>query len=395
MKNLFLNFSIFLSFSISSQVIAAPKIRQLSDGAPEVLVIGKKKLTKISTVTEIRFEHVKLSPSRKSAVLSFELPAGSVGFSINILPEKTQDYCYVDTLANPKGEEIISGHPKNAKEELLSDPRVHRPQQLSMNAMMPDAFKAISSTPIPNHPRVAVMSGNWSMVVASESRPITVTVVVLVKTINVPFDSSMHGHANLNLYSTSVTGWPQTVEGMKKALAPSLKFYGDQKIHFEISRAGNLDKKFDSIFDLNDQDPTSNKRFLELMTLNSAKGRSRALDVYFPQRNNYTDSGIASLNGATNSFAEGAEKFSGVVVWEGPQDKMANAVFAHELAHHLGLYHTNMDAFSDTSTFDHWLDGDQGFKANLMHDGCGEMVLSKQQLEVIRRNVAIALYKEN
>lgn len=368
--------------------------RVLPDGSPATLIVNQKKLKKVSSVIEIRFDEVQFNSNNKSRELSFDLPPGAVSFAINIYPRHELGYTYVDSLTNPKGEEVISNHPKNIDPLLISNPLVgNRGQRLSLNAMHPEVFQQISSTPVPNHPKVRVQPGKWKLIVATEEKPIDVNVVILVKVLQGSMDSKIYGSVNLNISATPLSNYQLNLTDLRKKLTQVIQLYESFGVVLNITSVKNLNSEFDSTSDSATLKPVFYETLLNMMKMNSNKNRIPALDIYFVKRNNYSNQGIANYNGATGIFSSGSEKFSGIVVWTEAHLDSA-ATLAHELGHHFGLYHTNMDSLNDTFVSNFWLGSDQGYKPNLMHVGGGGFILSKQQQEVIRRNVALALYRE-
>ena len=84
--------------------------------------------------------------------------------------------------------------------------------------------------------------------------------------------------------------------------------------------------------------------------------------------------------------------YTGVVIHQ-RLARDGGATLAHELGHHLGLYHTDVDTLRDTFDFNHWLDGDQrGEYRNLMNVGGGTMRISRDQKHVMMRNTGLTLY---
>lgn len=395
---------IIICFSLSSYAAdLMPKtIKQvITPGRPNIEIDGRS-FVKTSSVFEYQYENVKVETEQGPRdTLILDLDSNVVGFSIVIYTEK-ENYGYVYNLADPKNQQIISVNPKGISKELLKREDINgRGQILSVNATMQEVYKEISITPVPNSDLVKIIPGKWKFSIAVENHQQgqrdSFRVSVFVKKTK-KIKATTKGQVSLNAFSTVDSAVGESALQIEQFLNLSKSYLKNIGIGLVIKNHKMLDSKFDAACD--DQAADCYNLFLKLIKISSAKTRdSGVLNTFFLKRNNNSNYGIANLSGAVSTlFSDKKDMFDGVFVWSEPNSPVglenASRTFVHELAHQLGLYHTDVDNISDTKDFSHWIDGNQKpITRNIMNVGSGIDPFSKGQQYVLLRAVAVELYE--
>lgn len=377
------------------------KIRDVSSpGAQQINVDGNRYI-KSSSIVEYQYEKVKVtSPEKKGDTLVLDLDEKAVGFSIVLYTENI-NYGYVFSLVDPLKNELIALNPRGVSKNLLGRVEVSgRGQMLSPNAVLPEAYKAISITPVPNSDIIKVTPGRWTFTIGTEknmSRQLNdIRVSVFVKKANKAISSKTIGLITIDTFSTpsSEVG---SLEDIKRYLDLEESIYERIGIQLALRNHKFIDSKFDEA--CNNEELSCFKHYMELMTSKvQIERRPGVLNAFFLKRNNYSDKGIANYSGSVSSFFESSnDMFDGMFVFTEPLlmdwQRGALRVFLHELGHHLGLYHTSEDNILDTKDINHWINGNEKPKIdNIMAQNAGEGPFTKGQRYVLYRSVAVDLY---
>lgn len=392
------------SFPVMAARILPTKIQQVSTPGSQKIKVNGRDFTKTSSVVEYQYGKVKLtSPTKRGDTLVLDLDPSAVGFSIVLFTEKT-NYGYIFTLVDPIKNSVIALKPKGVSKDQTNLLEVSgRGQMLSPNAALPDRYKEISITPVPNSDLVKVIPGRWTFSVGIEKNQqgaqlSDVRVSVFVKKAKA-INNKTIGQLTIDTYST-IESEVSNLEDMEQYLAGEDYFF--EKIGIQLSFRDHriIDSNYNSA--CNDTNLKCFQKMAELMSTRSTEARTPGvLKAFFLKRNNDSDNGSANYGGSVSSlFKNTRDMFDGIFVYADPTlghwQKSILRTFFHELGHHLGLYHTGEDNISDTRDINHWIMGNQSPKIeNIMAARPGPGPFTKGQRYVLYRSVAVELYEPN
>jgi predicted Zn-dependent protease len=397
----------FLISSIFSQILFAADILPVSIEKVETTGLARSKINgsyykKVSSVFEYKYESIKVENSdgsKDSLILNLE--SDVISFAIVIFTEK-KNYGYVYELTNPLGEKIIAPNPRGVNKSLLDRPEINgRGQMLSMNAVMPEVYKEISITPVPINDKVLIQPGRWKFSIAAEEINLNqdefFRVSVFVKKSN-PIHIKTVGQVSIQTFATLESKTPQNKMQMQTYLKKALPL-NNIGIHVAVQKHTVLESHFNSMCDASSRDCYKD---LAHFRVEKSKRQIGVLDVYFVKRNNFSNSGIANIDGAVSSlFSDTHDMFDGVFIFTEPDQidspEKTKGIFMHELGHQLGLYHTDQDSISDTQSEEHWLEGNQKPQGiNMMRprdSHLGTATFSEGQKYVLLRSLGVDLYE--
>jgi hypothetical protein len=395
-------FSAFLlPLSAKSSITPTSIVDNVPDSAPEKLNQAGKTFKKISSISKIEFKNVSLSSTTgRSDVLLFDLPQDAVSFSIHVYNKASKDYSYVYQLKDPKAQELISPAPLNISPAVLK--KAGRGQAVSLNATQAETFLSISNTLVPNTPDVSIIPGKWSLIISKENPKLkdapSRDVTIIIKRQSEKAKSTALRVLKMNMYfaqgnTVGVKEQFNAKDILSTYFKQTTEFYKKLGIQLEVNKIVSLKSKFNEAKQAG-VDGLPNAEFVELMT--TSHTQPNELNIFFLQENNYVSySGIANLAGASTPYI-GPETvrnvICGVIVQAGSYQY--ENVLAHEIGHHLGLYHTNIDHLKDTKSESHLIYGNQGFNPNFMQEGAGDWSVSKAQIEVLKLNPAISVFNQ-
>lgn len=377
------------------------KIREISSPGANQIKVNGRPFTKSSSIVEYQYGKVAVSSlEKKGDTLILDLDESAVGFSIVLYTENI-NYGYVFNLVDPLKDEVIALKPRGVSKEVLSRIEVSgRGQMLSPNAILPEAYKAISITPVPNSDLVKVTPGRWIFTVASEKNEIQlshVRVSVFVKKVTKSISSKTIGQVTIDTFSTSGSE-VGALEEIKRYLDSEESIYEKIGIHLALRNHKFINSRFDEA--CNSEGLSCFKPYMELMATKAPIRRTPGvLKAFFLMRNNNSDKGIANYTGSVSSFFENTnDMFDGIFVFTEPLlkdwQRKTLRVFLHELGHHLGLYHTSEDNILDTKDLNHWIKGNEKPKiGNIMTQNVSEGPFTKGQKYVLYRSIGVELYE--
>ncbi|MES2857139.1 MAG: zinc-dependent metalloprotease family protein [Bdellovibrionota bacterium] len=387
-------------FNASAAEILPSLAREVKTPGLAKLQISGRPYSKVSSVYELQYEQVKVESAKgQRDTLILDLDESVVSFAIVIYTEK-RNFGFVHELVNPLGEGVISPNPKGVSSDLLNRTDIAgRGQLVSPNGMYFEAYQDLSVTPVPNSDRVKIMAGRWKFSIGVEAQTPAQSdsfrVSVFVKK-SKKITSEMRGVVHAQVSATVESSVPTQLKDMAMYLddSPELKSIG---LHVVLTKVARLESSYNSMCDREDR-PCSAQ--VTALRKSNSKRMPGVLKVFFAKRNNFANSGIANLAGSVSSlFANENDMFDGVFVWTDPTlptgFEDARKTFVHELAHQLGLYHTNVDQITDTKSSDHWTEGNQGeAPKNLMSgDGDTGSTVSNAQKAILLKAVAVELYE--
>jgi hypothetical protein len=326
-----------------------------------------------------------------SEILEFSIAPDVTSYAIHLTSE-AEYFFYVYELIAPDGTKYITKNPQGVSSEELQHLKINgRGQILSPINEWFSVFQGVTSTVVPNNSKVKIQTGALKIMFAIEKDISKDVEKEFQAKVGIVLKKNSKKHQikkrvlNLNIYATENARIGSNVWEFKQKIEKTINFFSSVGIDIQISNFKKIDSKYDDVSD--NQGYTDRFELLrdlwEGKESLSEKGR-RSMDVFFTARNNYSNAGIASFLGATLGQIF-PTTFNGTIVFT-ERGKDSSMVFAHELCHHLGLYHTDMDLLSDTKTHKHTLYGDQGREPNLMHVKPDAFFLSPKQLEVIYNN---------
>lgn len=355
---------------------------------------------KSSQITEYQFDDVQgVTQNNPGDLLVLNLDHLAVGFSIVIYTE-AKDFAYVYDLTAPDGTPIITKSPKDVPQNLLSRADINgRGQMVSLNATQPETFKELSITQVPNNDRVKIQPGRWKFKIAQESLEPSLQpkfkVSVFVKSSNLLSDES-RGLISLNLHVSQDSGLSLNIKELNSLLKPVQEIYKKVGLELSIKSVSQVSDKYKQSCD-NPEFPCFQKLMDFFKDNQKNISSSGILNAFVLKRNNYSNAGISNLGGSVSSFFQNPKnKFESIVVWRDPlASNDFSIILGHELSHHLGLYHTDIDFVTDTKDFDHWIFGNEAPKdRNLMEvNYSGKSSLTEGQKYVLMRSVAVDLYQ--
>ncbi|MBK8170650.1 MAG: hypothetical protein IPK60_09965 [Sandaracinaceae bacterium] len=382
----------------------ADRPSRVTSRVPETIEHDGDSYRRVSWTTRQTFSRVSVTKSHgESRVLTFDIPETAVGFTVVIHGTSTATYSYVYRLTDPNGREIISPEPEGVSQTTLT--AAGRGQAVSPNGVQAEVFPSISFTPVPTNMDVDVVPGRWSMEIAREvgangpTGATTRTVEILVKHMEEAFTNETLGMVSVNLYVAPGTPFGSASNSASEAFADAIALYERAGIILQFESVQELEAQF------NEQETSSrehggapNPEFIDLMTdFDRDPGTINTFIV--EERNENPSLGIATFAGGDASLSSRSSVFAGVIISTNRADRM-QGTFAHELGHHLGLYHTNIDQLGDTFDYDHYLERDQvtaqrlsfAEASNLMNVGGGALKISEEQIAVMLRRPSVTLY---
>lgn len=385
-------------FSVAAELLPLSIREVKTPGAAQIKLDGKS-LTKVSSVFEYQYPEAKVeSAVSKRDTLVLDLDQTTVGFSIVIYTEG-RNYGYVYQLSSPQGQDLVSPLPKNINPELIARKDINgRGQLISANGLDFEVYKNISISPVPINDQIQITPGRWTFSIdVEELKPEqnnSFRVSVFVKKSSSPITSQTMGQIHLEAFSTLASKAPTDLNGMKNYLqnSPVLKKSG---LNVVVHKYTALDPKFDSMCD--DASRPCNQMLIDFRSTTQERTPG-LLKAVFTRRNNFSNAGIANLQGSVSSlFAKTSDMFDGIFVWTDPDLNGAfentRETFTHELGHHLGLYHTDKDQISDTKAFNHWIENNQQPTSdNVMTAAQAKGDFSPGQRYVILRSPVVELY---
>lgn len=377
-----------LAVSTNSAAEAAPACVYLQQVAAFSKVDLQTEVPKPLTRLQQCELQIKLEEDLISSEIDFDVAKGAKSISFGIYSPNQNAYNLVYELIDPDGKAWVD--PSLRSEKKAMNGRVLSHTEVSPNPLSLTSLPDFANFQFPSLPGIKVRDGKWKLKIKSEVATASLQrdLSILIKYEDAPVKRRV---LSLNLYISPSSLFPpaEMVRQMEKATGQSIlrlslsemtEAFAKHGILVKIGRIESLSPDYDSAL-FTDR---PNEKAASLLTKFPAKPGE--INVFFlPYRNENRYVGIAPLGMASVIPGKATNLFPTVIIGEMNESQISKTL-THELIHSLGLPHTNADFFSSTKTYDHFIEGDQGFTQNLMNAENGSFDLTEEQIEVIRQS---------